>query len=72
MRKLISFSLGAVLLLGVLTLGSQSGLAIAGERKSNKEWQRNHHKRHHRHHKHHRYDHGGRVRTAKLLSKESW
>ena len=71
MRKLISFSLGAVLLLGVLAIGSQSGLAIAGERHSNKEWQRNHHQQHHRHH-HRRFAHKGRVPTAKSLSKESW
>ena len=69
MRNLISFSLGAVLLFGVLAIGSQSGMAMAGERQSNRQWQRNHHKRHH---KHNRWDHSGRIPRAKSLRKESW
>ena len=72
MRKLISFSLGAIVLFGVLAISSQTGLAMAGKGQPNKEWNRRHHKRHHRHHKHHRYDHGGRVPKAKSLKNESW
>jgi hypothetical protein len=71
-RKLTSFSLGAVLLLGALSWGSQSGVAIAGERQPNKEWHRNHHRWHRRHRHHRRWDHRGRVPRAKSLSKESW
>ena len=64
MRKLISVSLGVVFLFGALALGSQSGLAFAGGRPSNKEWRKSeyrsdHHKRRRHRRRHRRWEHAG-------------
>jgi Spy/CpxP family protein refolding chaperone len=51
MRRLFSFVLGGVLLLGAATLGLQSGAANAAEHDK----AHRHHKHHHKHHHHRHY-----------------
>ena len=55
MRRLFSFLLGGVLLLGGATLGLQSGTANAAE-----------HNKAHRHHKHHHHHHHRHYQKNKL------
>ena len=55
MRRLFSFLLGGVLLLGAATLGLQSSTANAAE-----------HNKTHRHHKHHHHHHHRHYQRNKL------
>ena len=50
MRRLVSFLLGGLLLIGAATLGLQAGTANASERHDKNQW-RNTQTRHHRHHR---------------------
>ena len=56
MRTLVSLVLGAAVLFGAATLGSQSGSASARERHDKNYWKHHKHHRHHRHHRHVRHD----------------
>lgn len=71
MKRLILGLVEAVLLLAVITLGSQPATASA----RNNYGKRGHesvHKHHHQRQKHRRLGHGKRVPNARSLRKESW
>jgi len=54
MKTLVSFVIGAAMLFGAATLGSQSGSASARER----------HDKNYRHHRHHHHRHHRRNKTS--------
>jgi Spy/CpxP family protein refolding chaperone len=54
MKKLFSFVLGGLLLIGAATFGVQTGSASAADHHDKNHW-RNGKKHHHRHHSHHRH-----------------
>jgi len=68
MKKIISVSLGTLMLLGAVTFGGFGSSAIARGREGRNQWQEG--KWHHRHHRHHR--HWRRVPEAASLRKRSW
>jgi len=68
MKRLIPISLGAVFILGALTLSAPLAIAAANPAAPNNHY---HHK-HHKHHKHHYHRHQHHVPRAASLSKTSW
>jgi len=68
MKKIISVSLGTLVLLGVAGFGGSASSAIAGERRDKNQeahWQRNRHRHHRRHDRR-------RVPAAMSLRKRSY
>ena len=72
MKRLISFSLGAVFILGALTLSAPLATAAASPAAPNHHHNKNYRHKHHKHHKHHYRRHQHHVPRAASLSKTSW
>lgn len=71
MKRIISVSFGALVLLSGVTFGGFVSSAMASDRHDKRQWQEANHQSHHRRHHHHKH-HSRRVPEAASLRKRSW
>jgi hypothetical protein len=71
MKRIVSVSFGALVLLSGVTFGGFASSAIANERHDRKQVQEAKYRSDHRHHRHNRH-HRRRVPEAASLRKRSW